>query len=223
MGGRGHDPDLGRAPGEAARSPPHLKPARNGARVDQAAEECGGTLAHVRGLKPTAAARELEPARKRRRAKRGAPSRARRVGRGRARGAGRPPRRGRDDRAGLRRQPPSADPADARPRRPPHRRGGVPPLLARAHGYRGRRGAAQQPVGKAAPRCSCRARGRHLHAGPDRKRGLLPDLDDLRLGADAQALAGRRGELAAEDFRARLRPPLPPGRREELGARSAWR
>ena len=68
-----------------------------------------------------------------------------------------------------------------------------------------------EPLGRPEARRARGARGRHLHAHADRERRLLPDRHDLRLGADLAACAGDRGRMAAEDFRARLRPALPAG------------
>ena len=66
-----------------------------------------------------------------RRARRGAPARGRRRRGGALRGV-RPPLRRRAARAGAARQREPAGAAHARPLRPPHRRGRVPPRLARA-------------------------------------------------------------------------------------------
>ena len=57
-----------------------------------------------------------------------------------------------------------------------------------------------EPLGGSEAGRACGPRGRHLHARADRKRRLLPDRDDLRLGADVASGAGNRGRMAAADF-----------------------
>ena len=79
------------------------------------------------------------------------------------------------------------------------------------HGHRAARRPAFEPLGRSEARRACGARRRHLHAQPDRERGLLPARHDLRLGAELAPCAGDRGGMAAEDFRARLRQALPAG------------
>ena len=72
-----------------------------------------------------------------------------------------------------------------RPLRPSPRRGRFPSGLARAADDRARAPACIRPLGRSEARRACGARGRLLHAQPDRERRLLPARHDLRLGADA--------------------------------------
>ena len=65
-------------------------------------------------------------------------------------------------------------------------------------------GLGTKSMGGAKTRCPCRARRRHLHAWADRKRGLLPARNDVRLGADVTSCTGDRRGMVAADFFARL-------------------
>ena len=62
------------------------------------------------------------------------------------------------------------------------------------------------------------ARSRHLHARANRKRGLLPDRDDLWFGADASPRTRDCRGVVATDLFARLRPPFSSGAAQECRA-----
>ncbi len=166
-----------------------------------------------RGLQPAAAAGGLQPLRRRPAAGRGAAARGRRVGRGPGPRAGRDLRLAPDDPLGLRGEREEARAAHPRPLRPPHRRGRVRPLLARADADRGRArtprarpGASRGP----APTSPAAALVHAADAGRERRR--LPDLDDL-LGDPGAAQAARAGRrVGAALPLARLRRALAAGR-----------
>ena len=89
-------------------------------------------------------------------------------------------------------QPARARAHDVRPLRAPHRRGGLPPVLALADGACGRSRPPGGALGAAGGRRGARPRppGRRLHGVVAHRPGArLPDLDDVRRGPGA---AGRR-------------------------------
>ena len=113
--------------------------------------------------------------------------------------------RRRRDRARLPGQREPAEAEDPRPLRQPHRRGRVPPGLARAAGARRRQRAALASLARPQPGRARRPRARCSCASPGRGRGRLPDLDDL-LGDPGAAQPARAGRgVGAPLHLARLR------------------
>ena len=124
---------------------------------------------------------------------------------------------------GLRGQRERAGAADPRPLRPPHRRGRVPPRVARAHAPRRRPRPALAAVARAPRGRARRARG-HVHdADPGRGRLRLPDLDDLlgRAGPARPARAG--GRVGAALHLAGVRPASCAPRPRRPARCAAWR
>ena len=120
-----------------------------------------------------------------------------------------------DDPARRAGQSPPAAAAHPRPLRPSHRRGRVPPRLARVARSGGRRAGACAALERGAARRPCRTRGVRLSAQSGRKRRLLPARHDLRSPRGARRCAGAGRRLAAEDPFDHLRSParrLPPTR-----------
>ena len=96
--------------------------------------------------------------------------------------------------AGQARQREPAEAPHARPLRPPDRRGGVPPGVARPDDDRDRPRPARGPVAGPAARRAPGPRRRALRLGPRRGRPPVPGLDDLRdrPGAAPRPGPGRR-------------------------------
>jgi hypothetical protein len=107
---------------------------------------------------------------------------------------------------GPARQRARAGPAHARPLRPPHRRGRVPPRLPRADDRRDRPRAARRAVGRRPGRGARGPRREGLRVGPGRGWPPLPDLHDLRRRARAAPQPGPRRALRAAAHGDHLRP-----------------
>ncbi|CAA9522771.1 MAG: Acyl-CoA dehydrogenase, partial [uncultured Solirubrobacteraceae bacterium] len=149
---------------------------------------------------------------------------ARRGARARGRGlGGRPVRRGRPGlgrraaRVGPPRQRAPAEAQDARPLRPPDRRGGVPPRLASAHGALLRAGRARAAVDVGAHRRARRPRGDEHGPRPGRGRPRLPDDDDVRGRPRAARDARARCRVGAAAHRAGLRRHAARAARQDVG------
>ena len=135
--------------------------------------------------------------------------------RDRARDAGRAVRLGQGDPPRGRGQREAPRAAHPRPLRPPHRRGRLRQLLARADVDRGLPRPSCAALARARARRPCRPGGAVHAARPGRRWGRLPDLHDL-LGDPgiARPAGGRRGVGGAAAL-ALLRPALRAGGGEE--------
>src|SRR5579875_3801223 len=171
----------------------------------------------ARGDEPATAARRVRPVRDRPRARGWAGARGRRLGGGAGARLRRHSRR-RAVRLGPAGQCLPAGAPHPRPLRAPHRRGGVPPRVARPHATRDRARAARAAVARGAPGRARRPRGALLPPVAGRGRARLPRLDDLRGPAGAARAVRRRRRMGAPVHLDDVRPAPAAGGAEGRGA-----